>query len=593
MKIAKQFLTRICHWWLDKTVVLSEKEREIFDKKYSSPYAAGGTGVTEDDEETLRKIVVWRYTNLQTILFLELIILILQSLKTVDTFDYYADLEEENDLPLSILSSLGTMSIISNKVLALSVLIIGVIVSYYHRYDLSRSSRILRYFFIAFVILKLWPSVFQSDAKLQFDEMLGEDMPADLKTGLRLSFTIKNAIELLPLMVAFPRGATNGAMAVFGSRPHAVTPKIVIIFFYPFATMLLILGASSLAQMAGDWLLACSLTCFFINDVMMYLSYNYVLAGDPKSLSSGWKGKTRLSMKILGVILLVAWILSAFIPCIGLTSENIESITSARCLMLIDVDLDMQAMSTFMFRFLHNWIISKIIFFDVIMLTVARCEPTVSGLFAFIDNGNNDGENTSAGVSEEKAAVVNKKASSSGDVDEESDNNAVFAKVSHEFTAIIPFESKDNVESSGEGRAYHGEHTSAVSEEKAAVVKASSSGDVEESDNNAVFAKVSRELTAALVSSEPKDNVESSVEGRAYHGEHTSAGVSEEKAAAVKASSSSSGDVDESDNNLFVKVSRELTALVSSKPKDNVESSEEGAKKDAMDDESVDWSTIF
>jgi hypothetical protein len=332
-------------------------------------------------------------------------------------------------------------------------------------------------------------------------------------------------------MVAFPRGATNGAMAVFGSRPHAVTPKIVIFFFNPFATMLLILGASSLAQMAGDWLLACSLTCFFINDVMMYLSYNYVLAGDPKSLSSGWKVKTRLSMKILGVILLVAWILSAFIPCIGLTSENIESITSARCLMLYDIDLDMQAMSTFMFRFLHNWIISKIIFFDVIMLTVARCEPTVSGLFAFIDNGNNDGENTSAGVSEEKAAaVVNKKASSSGDFDEESDNNAVFAKVSHEFTAIIPFESKDNVESSGEGRAYHGEHTSAVSEEKAAV---------------------------------------------------------------VKASSTRSGDVEESDNNLFAKVSRELTALVSSKPKDNVESSEEGAKKDAMDDESVDWSTIF
>jgi hypothetical protein len=180
MKIAKQFLTRICHWWLDKTVVLSEKEREIFDKKYSSPYA-GGTGVTED-EETLRKIVVWRYTNLQTILFLELIILILESLQTVDKFDYYADLEEENDLPLSILSSLGTMSIISNKVLALSVLIIGVIVSYYHRYDLSRSSRILRYFFIAFVILKLWPSVFQSDAKLQFDEMWGEDMPADKTT---------------------------------------------------------------------------------------------------------------------------------------------------------------------------------------------------------------------------------------------------------------------------------------------------------------------------------------------------------------------------------------------------------------------------
>jgi len=57
---------------------------------------------------------------------------------------------------------------------------------------------------------------------------------------------------------------------MFGLKPTAVTPKVLVMYFFPFATMLLGFGTLTFVQMAGDWLLAISLILFFTSDILMY-----------------------------------------------------------------------------------------------------------------------------------------------------------------------------------------------------------------------------------------------------------------------------------------------------------------------------------
>lgn len=128
--------------------------------------------------------------------------------------------------------------------------------------------------------------------------------------------------ELLPLMIAFPRGAVAGAMSILGLHPEAVTPRVLIMYFYPLATLLLVMGSSTLAQIAGDWLLATSLTFFFLRDLFMYASYRHIIEKDTDELSTGIKAKAIKYSGTIGFVLTMVWFFVKVVPYVPSSSDG-------------------------------------------------------------------------------------------------------------------------------------------------------------------------------------------------------------------------------------------------------------------------------
>jgi len=206
----KQFFNRLFLWRLEDLVNISEKENKKLDK-YTP------TKESDGQAKTFRQIIVWRISNLQAILPLSFVVLIFDSIMTHQLFEDYDNFEELYNVDL--LNGIGTFALISNGVLSTCLLIIGLGFSLFFCYKPKVSISILRWTFLATLIVKLWPQIVQSDSKYNYDDLLDAagigDKTQDGKNviaTLRLTNTIQHAIELIPLIVAFPRGATNAAL---------------------------------------------------------------------------------------------------------------------------------------------------------------------------------------------------------------------------------------------------------------------------------------------------------------------------------------------------------------------------------------------
>jgi len=340
---------------------------------------------SEDDEVAplFSIIVIWRRGLLQGILFTAFVNLILRSLATKETLDYYSDPYYFGDE--GILTPVGTFSLISSGVLSTCILILGVSFSLYYRFNLERSSSILRWFCVVALVLKLWPVIVQSDEKFDLEGMsaeagLNEDQENIYVAEVRFQFTVKNIIDLLPLIIAFPRGMLAASMSAFALKPDTITPKILLIYFSPFATMLLILGSSSVAQVAGGPVLASALVCFFLSDILLYFSYCHFLAGDRDTLEHGMKAKARFYTTILGILILLVWFCWKIIPC-GMNAED------PHCIVLTSVQINTKKVVTIFFRFLNTMFLAKVIFMDLIILSMLRLETSAVSDLAFYSHG--------------------------------------------------------------------------------------------------------------------------------------------------------------------------------------------------------------
>ena len=154
----------------------------------------------------------------------------------------------------------------------------------WYRFDHKISQKVLRWLCVVTLVVKLWPSIIQNDVKYNFDDI-------ESIITLRIVGSIQHLLSLLPLICAFPRGAIAAAMAILGLWPDAVTPRVLVMYFYPFATLLLLLGSSSIAQIAGDWILASALTFYFVGDFLMYASYKHIIDSKIEKLLGGQKAK--------------------------------------------------------------------------------------------------------------------------------------------------------------------------------------------------------------------------------------------------------------------------------------------------------------
>ncbi len=361
----KQFFARLFLWRLEHTVEVSEKEKEEL------------IDVTNDKQA---KAIVWRATVMKAILPLTLAVFALEFVKTRTTLRYYNEFDEEYGYSTDLLQPIGKAALISDGPLSTGILIVGICMSLYYRFsDPKRSSKIVRWAFMADVLLILWPSLVQSDAKYGFDEIIDQDLMEDSSGAvatIRLESTITNAINLIPLIVAFPRGSTKAALCLFGLFPKATTPKVLIMYFFPFASILLLLGASTFVQVAGDPLIASALGCFFACDALMYLSYKYVIEGDTAKLATSKKAKAKLYISLVGLVLLVVWFASKVVPCALLDDDELYyGGAEPHCVVLANLQFPIENIMAVIIKFFRNLFLGKLIFFDTMMLTLQACEP--------------------------------------------------------------------------------------------------------------------------------------------------------------------------------------------------------------------------
>eukprot|EP00553_Chaetoceros_curvisetus_P016141 CAMPEP_0204648474 /NCGR_PEP_ID=MMETSP0718-20130828/7870_1 /ASSEMBLY_ACC=CAM_ASM_000674 /TAXON_ID=230516 /ORGANISM="Chaetoceros curvisetus" /LENGTH=382 /DNA_ID=CAMNT_0051671315 /DNA_START=68 /DNA_END=1216 /DNA_ORIENTATION=- len=361
----KQFFARLFLWRLEHTVEVSENEK----KKLND--------ATNDIEA---KTIVWRAALMKAILPLSLAVFALEFLKTTETLRYYNEFDENYDYDTDLLQPVGKAALISDGPLSTGVLIVGICMSLYYSFsDLKRSSKIVRWAFMADLLLILWPSLVQSDAKFGFDEIIGmefmEDPSATIAT-IRLQSTVTNAINLIPLIIAFPRGSTKAALCLFGLFPKATTPKVLIMYFFPFASILLLLGASTFVQVAGGPLIGLALGCFFACDALMYLSYKYVIEGDTEKLATSKKAKVKLYISLVGLVLLVVWFASRVVPCAFLDDDELYyGKAEPHCVVLANLQFPIKNIVVVIIKFFRNLFLGKLIFFDTMMLTLQACEP--------------------------------------------------------------------------------------------------------------------------------------------------------------------------------------------------------------------------
>ena len=256
--------SRAFGWNIPKSVELTEDEEEKINKEC-------GTLHSLDNPEKFQKLIAWRAALMTATIPFGLLLTGLKIYRTTETFDYYSESEEYYNLDFDILTSLGKAALISNDVLGELLLIVGLCLAMYYRFNLPQSSIIIRWSFLLLLFMKLWPTLLQSDAKYSLgNEMLTNSAASGLVAKFRFQGTLMNIAELMPLIIAFPRGAIGTAMALLALIPNAVTPRILLLFFFPFATLLLVLGTSSMVQLAGDFFLALSLGCFYVSDFLIY-----------------------------------------------------------------------------------------------------------------------------------------------------------------------------------------------------------------------------------------------------------------------------------------------------------------------------------
>jgi len=143
--------------------------------------------------------------------------------------------------------------------------------------------------------------------------------------------------------------------------------------------------------------------------------------GDVKLLATGKKAIARAIVKSIGSILLFAWLCWKVIPC-GFDSIQIDDDYNNQyyqyyqyyqyfdawredegedphCLILKSIDLPTSKMIGMFFRFLRNFFLATLIFFDVMMLTLESCEPDlVVDFYARVnDDDNNDDDASKKG----------------------------------------------------------------------------------------------------------------------------------------------------------------------------------------------------
>lgn len=362
----KEHYSRIFHWNVNETVVISEEERSAIDEYLQSQneYKLCGEG-----DDMLQRVIVWRTTLLKTIIPLSITAAVLSVIEVVATFDYYSEFEETYYMVQNILTNVGYASFLSNGSISGIMMALTLFLSLCYRFDVHKSARILRWGFIALLVVKIWPAVIQNDAKFNFEEDFSEDH-ASIILLLRFQGALKHSFELLPLIIAFPRGAIAGSMSMLGLQSKAVTPRVLVMYFYPFATFLLVMGSSTIAQLAGDWILATSLSFFFLSDLFMYASYRHVIEGDTNELDTGRKAKAMRYSGTIGVILLVVWFAVKVIPCNS--SDNMEEL---HCLVFKSLSITpLKIIKTLVF-FLRNTLFSKVLFSDLILSSMSSCEP--------------------------------------------------------------------------------------------------------------------------------------------------------------------------------------------------------------------------
>ena len=374
----------------------------------------------------LATIVLWRTYLLSLVLFTALINLVIEVQKANSSLNEFESIKDEFYLfgpdyegkesdkyeKFSLVKNIGKLSIWSNGVLSTCVLIVGAGLSLYYRSNVKRSSTIIRWCITMVLIVKLWPSVVQMDAKFAYsnvinyyedyyeyyyeyyDEEISPEKKAEfaleraqLIASKRMSHTIESAVDIVPLIIAFPRGMLAAAMSIFALRPTATTPKILVMFFSPFATLLLILGASSVAQLAGEPFLATSLLCFFLKDVLVYFSFGDLLAGDIDAFISSKKAKARLCAGIIGIVFLIMWVFKHLSPCFdtartyiggeGKTADVQAADVQCGALALAFATQNLKA-SKFMgmaVRYFMVLFFSKLVMADLVLICLAHAEP--------------------------------------------------------------------------------------------------------------------------------------------------------------------------------------------------------------------------
>ncbi len=104
---------------------------------------------------------------MKAILPLTLAIFALECIKTTETLDYYNEFYEKYYfLSASLLQSAGKAAFISEGPLSTIFLIVGICMSLdYSLSDPKPSSKIVRWAFMAYLFLILWPSLVQSGTK--------------------------------------------------------------------------------------------------------------------------------------------------------------------------------------------------------------------------------------------------------------------------------------------------------------------------------------------------------------------------------------------------------------------------------------------
>jgi hypothetical protein len=346
----------------------------------------------------LATIVLWRTYLLSLVLLTALINLVIEVQKASKEVESIKEQEEDEFYYFvrnygSLISTIGSMSIWSNGVLSTSVLIIGTGLSFYYRSNVKRSSTIVRWCITMVLIVKLWPSVVQMDAKFGFAKVFtyyaGEDFQAEKESfiaTIRLLFAIESAMDIVPLIIAFPRGMLAAAMSIFALIPTAATPKILVMFFSPFATLLLILGASSITQLVGEPFLAISLSCLFLKDVLVYFSFDDLLEGRIEAFISSKIAKARQCAGIIGIVFLIVWFSKHLGPCFGGNIKEFQcEVFSTEILMGMAV------------RFFMVLSFSKLVMADLLFICLARAEPLLlneSDISFFIIDSAGNGEDS-------------------------------------------------------------------------------------------------------------------------------------------------------------------------------------------------------
>ena len=371
LQALKTFFSRIFLWDLPSAAKVTEEEEEKINKECSQfllqPHSS-------DNPEIFHKLIVWRAALMKAIIPLGLIVTGFKMYNTNEIFNFYSHYETEYELDFDLLTFIGKSALVSDEILSELTFIAGLCLAIYHRCNLPKSSNIVRWSFLLLLLMKFWPSIIQNDAQYALDEFLREIQANKSEASvyvaqIRFEGILNNFIRLMPFVIAFPRGAIASAMALLALFPTAVTPRILLLYFFPFATLLLFIGTSSMVQLAGDFFLASSLICFHMSDFLIYSSIDAISKSKINELSNGWKAEARFYTKIVGAILFVVWIFEKLVPCLSPGSDN------AQCQVLALFNISIVRLVNILFSFLRNLILTKLVFADFIIPTMMMCEP--------------------------------------------------------------------------------------------------------------------------------------------------------------------------------------------------------------------------